>query len=180
MNLPFSGISSLSVNWGNGFSSFGTTAPSYTYPSVTPAYYSISISGYATSFGAVGYTGSALISSVSQWGTIGVTSLQGAFRGATNLLSVPSSISEYVTNMSSMFNNASKFNQDISTWNTSRITNMSNMFRDAILFNQNISVWNVSSVTNANFIFCNCPMSTLSNAGNRPVFNIPGYISSCF
>jgi len=161
MSLPFSGISSLNVNWGNGISSTYITTPSYTYTN-TPAYYSIRISGYATSFGnasAIGYTGAPLISSISQWGTIGLTSLQGAFKGATNLVSVPSNITEYITNMSSMFYGATSFNQSsISLWNTSRITNMSSMFYNAASFDQYISSWNVSSVLSANNIFCGCPV----------------------
>jgi surface protein len=157
MSLPFGGIGSVNVNWGNGvllnYPLPGTVQ--YTYPA-TPAYYSIRISGYATSFGdSAIYTGAPLISSVTAWGTLGLTSLQGAFSGATNLLSVPSSISEYVTNMSSMFNNASKFNQNISSWNTSNVKNMSYMFKDATIFNQNISPWNTSNVSTMEFMFLN-------------------------
>ncbi|MBY0425597.1 MAG: BspA family leucine-rich repeat surface protein, partial [Cytophagales bacterium] len=55
-----------------------------------------------------------------------------------------------VSNMSSMFRNASTFNGDISNWNTSNVTNMSNMFYFATSFNQNIGKWNVSKVTNLN------------------------------
>ena len=47
----------------------------------------------ATSFGDTGgYAGAILISYVTEWGTIGITSLQGAFTGATNLVYVPSTI----------------------------------------------------------------------------------------
>ena len=181
LTLPFGGISSLNIDWGNGTSGTYTTTPSNTYAVTIPAYYSIRISGYATSFGnasAGGYSGASLISSVTQWGTIGVSSLQGAFKGATNLVSVPSTITEYFTNMSSMFYGATSFNQNISSWNTQRIINMSSMFYNATSFNQNISPWNVSSVSSANNIFCGCPMSLIGNAGNRPIFSIP-YIPGC-
>ena len=159
MTLPFGGFTTLNVNWDNGVLSTYTTTPiQYTY-SATPAYYSIRISGYATSFGNIaGYTGNTLISSVSQWGTIGLTSLQGAFRGATNLVSVPSTITEYITNMSSMFYGATSFNQSISSWNTSRITNMNSMFYNATSFNQDLSPWIVSNVISADNIFCGCPV----------------------
>jgi surface protein len=100
-----------------------------------------------------------------------------------------------------MFNNASSFNQDISTWNTSKVTDMSDMFYGATSFNQNILLWNtsnvvnmgnmfrqtpflqdlhtwnVSKVTSADYIFCNCP-GMLAAPAYRPVFTIP-YISSC-
>ena len=59
----------------------------------------------------------------------------------------------YVTNMSSMFNGATNFNQNISNWNTSNVTNMVWMFWRASSFNQNISNWNVSNVTNMNEMF---------------------------
>jgi surface protein len=154
MSLPFGGIGSVNVNWGDGVLLNYTASPiTHTYP-ITPAYYSIRVSGYATSFGNIaGYTGNILISSVSNWGTLGLTSLQGAFSGATNLVSVPSTLLNYVTNIGYMFNNANSFNQNISSWNTSNVTNMTNIFASARIFNQDISPWNTSNVTNMNNVF---------------------------
>ena len=157
MSLPFNGFNTINVNWGNNlFSTYrNNTIIEYQYPVPTqPTYYSIRISGYATSFGNTsGYTGNTLISSVTQWGTIGISSLQGAFRGASNLVAVPSTISEYFTNMSSMFIAATSFNQDISSWDTSRIITMASMFRSATSFNKNLSSWNVSNVKSMNSMF---------------------------
>jgi len=59
-----------------------------------------------------------------------------------------------VTTMSRMFNNATAFNQDIgSSWNVSSVTDMRAMFQDATAFNQDIGSWTVSSVTTMAYMF---------------------------
>ena len=60
--------------------------------------------------------------------------------------------------MSNMFNGATQFNQNISTWNTSSVLDMTSMFQDAASFNQSLSPWSTSNVIDANFIFCGCPV----------------------
>ncbi len=58
-----------------------------------------------------------------------------------------------ITDMSSLFQGKTTFNQDISNWDVSKVTNMLNMFSGATKFNQNIGNWNVSSVTNMSYMF---------------------------
>ena len=58
-----------------------------------------------------------------------------------------------VTTFESMFENAIRFNKDISNWDTSKVTNMSGVFEDATAFNQNISSWDTSSVLNMSYMF---------------------------
>jgi len=58
-----------------------------------------------------------------------------------------------VTKMGSMFNGATAFNQNLSNWNTLKVNDMSSMFYSATNFNGNISNWNTSSVTNMNNMF---------------------------
>ncbi|MDM8566739.1 BspA family leucine-rich repeat surface protein [Candidatus Halobeggiatoa sp. HSG11] len=65
-----------------------------------------------------------------------------------------------VTDMNSMFYNATAFNQDLSNWNVSNITDMSSMFRGATAFNQDISSWSVSNVTNMSSMFMGVTLST--------------------
>jgi surface protein len=52
-----------------------------------------------------------------------------------------------VSNMGQMFRGATAFNQPIGNWDVSKATDMSSMFRNASAFNQNIGSWNVAAVT---------------------------------
>lgn len=58
--------------------------------------------------------------------------------------------------MNSMFSD-SKFNQDISDWNLSKVKYMNFMFAYSD-FNQDISKWNVSNVEQYGYIFNRCPI----------------------
>jgi surface protein len=83
-----------------------------------------------------------------------------------------------VTNMNDMFNKALNFNQNIGTWNTSSVTSMVRMFQDAREFKQNLSLWSTSNVGDALSIFCRCP--GMDEAPSfRPVITYPSYVSSC-
>jgi surface protein len=122
------------------------------------------------------------LTDVIEWGGVAWISMQSAFRGCNNLnitatdipnltgvanmnrmfsnciiLNGPTNINSWntsiVTNMTTMFFNASAFNQNISSWNTSAVTNMSAMFFNSSAFNQNISSWNTSAVTNMSSMF---------------------------
>ena len=50
-----------------------------------------------------------------------------------------------------MFIEASKYNDDISEWNTSNVNNMTNMFKQATSFNQDLSEWCVPAVKHDGF-----------------------------
>ena len=92
--------------------------------------------------------------------TTGVISMQQMFRGtpafnqdiSTKVVTV-SGVTytawdvSAVTNMTSMFNVASAFNQPLNSWNVSAVTNMNSMFLSATTFNQPLNSWNTSNVT---------------------------------
>jgi surface protein len=60
-----------------------------------------------------------------------------------------------VANFSNMFVSASTFNQPIGSWITTAASNISGMFNSATAFNQDINSWTTSGVTNMNTMFNN-------------------------
>ena len=92
---------------------------------------------------------------IKQWGNIEWYSMGGAFLECSNLEGLASDIPNLtnVTDMSDMFYEAHRYNQDIEDWNVSHVTNMENMFTSAYSFNQYIGSWDVSNVINMKGMF---------------------------
>ena len=86
------------------------------------------------------------ISGTLVWNTSACTSMFGMFQNASFNQNINSWDVSKVANMGSTFANATTFNQPLSGWNTSACTTMASMFSNAPVFNQNINNWNVSKV----------------------------------
>ncbi len=92
---------------------------------------------------------------VYQWGSTSWSSMNRAFYGCSNFQITATDIPDLsaVTDMSFMFQEATSFNSEIGSWNTSNVTNMSSMFSYATAFNQDIGSWNTSVVYNMAWMF---------------------------
>ena len=85
-----------------------------------------------------------------------VTDMSFIFESATSFnQNISSWDVSNVTNMEQMFSSAAAFNQDISSWDVSNVTSMLRMFTNATSFNQDISYWDVSNVTSMFLMFTN-------------------------
>ncbi len=105
---------------------------------------------------------------IEQWGTGAWASMKSAFSGCSNLtesIILDDPDLSGVTDLSSMFADATSFNQYIADWNTSNITDMSWMFSGATSFNQDIGYWDTSNITNMNGMFSG------ANAFNQDISN---------
>ena len=76
-----------------------------------------------------------------------------------------------ITNMDYWFRRATSFNQSLNSWNTSNVTSMRDMFYNATIFNGDISSWNTANVTNMSYMF-NEATAFNQNIGNWNVANV--------
>ncbi|MDQ5912905.1 MAG: hypothetical protein QG659_327 [Patescibacteria group bacterium] len=92
---------------------------------------------------------------IQQWGNNAWSSMYRAFYGAANmqLTAVDTPNLSNVTNMSSMFNGATSFNQNINNWDVSHVTDFLYAFQGASSFNQDLNSWNTSSAINMGGMF---------------------------
>ena len=123
---------------------------------------------------------------IEQWGTSIWTSMDSAFKGASNLTTTATDSPDFssvtslsymfsdatqttpntsnwdtstITHMQYMFNNASSAVPDTSGWDTSAVVDMQSMFYNAISADPDVSDWDVSSVVNMNGMFFNADSS---------------------
>jgi len=91
---------------------------------------------------------------ISNWDVSKVTNMNSMFHDATKFNQPLNNWNvSKVTDMSEMFTHATKFKQSLNKWDVSKVTTMSRMFRDATNFNQPLDNWDVSKVTNMSGMF---------------------------
>jgi surface protein len=101
-----------------------------------------------------GCTSLTTINNINSWNTITITEMSSVFQSATNFnQSLNSWDTSNVTTMDQMFLSASSFNGDISSWDVSSVTIMRSVFNGATSFNQNIGGWDVSSAITMQSMF---------------------------
>ena len=166
----------FTVNWGDGnlseITAHDDADKTHTY--TTAADYNLVIDGLleAWSFNDTGDKDKIL--SVEDFGDLGYKNLFGAFQGCANLAAFEGGITSDVTNMRSMFHDATNATPSLSNWNVSKVTNMTDMFNGATSANPNVSGWNVSKVTYMNGMFLGATNATpsLSNWNVSKVTNM--------
>lgn len=160
ISLPMGGHN-VSINWGDGKTS---TSPSHTYTD-TPGPHKVTVNGTFASWNLFTAPGTLkCLTQITGWGETGTTSLANGFYDAVNLTEVKQ-IPSTTTNMSGAFMGATKFNGDVSKWNTSNVRYMDKLFMGATSFNQPVNSWNTSSVTDMSSAFYN------ANSFNQPLTN---------
>ena len=107
--------------------------------------------------------------------TTHVTNMAGLFQGATAFNSdISSWDTSRVENMAGMFNGATAFDQPLNSWDTSRVMSMVGMFSNASAFNGLIGNWNTSRVIDMSSMFANAINfnQPLNNWNTSSVFNM--------
>ena len=85
--------------------------------------------------------------------TSNVVNMRAMFAGTKFNQDISSWNTSNVTDMSWLFAGAQYFNKPLNTWDTSKVTDMSHMFSKATAFNQPLNTWDVSNVTDMSYMF---------------------------
>ena len=153
--------SGMNISWGDGMTETNVSGTqSHTY--ATAGDYRVSVTGALTGltldrpdvFGnLVGLVPE--LASIDQWGGISWTNMSNAFAGASNMTYTATDTPDLrlVTDMHRMFETATAFDGDLSSWDVSSVTDMAYMFSSATSFNQPLNAWDVSSVTDMTYMF---------------------------
>ena len=162
----------INIDWGDGTTVTDVDEPQ-THTYTEPGNYTVSVTGGLTGLTLdrpkdfLGFHGPVPeLASIDQWGGISWTNMSNAFAGASNMVynAIDTPNLSLVTDMSYMFESATVFNGDLSSWDVSSVTDMSYMFSSASSFNHPLNDWDVSSVTDMPAMFS-------ATAFNQPLNN---------
>ncbi|MCH1490168.1 MAG: DUF285 domain-containing protein, partial [Ilumatobacteraceae bacterium] len=155
--LPIKSIqSAITVDWGDGSALESVSSNGQQHVYSTAGDYEIVVSGGSFSLFSSNNSDRTLFrwyTGLSQWGSYTPSDATEAFAYWKTNFTVPSDLPSTITDTSYMFQYASSFNGDLSTWDTSNVTNMSGMFQYASSFNGDLSTWDTSNVTNMSDMF---------------------------
>jgi surface protein len=156
INLPLAGISFVTIDWGDGFTSTHTNNSNTFHTFLNSGIYNVSVSGSFTRFNVIDNTDPFYIYITKITYTSQISSLTSFSNAFSFILSdfdidIGANVTSNVINMSRMFASSPNFNQPLS-FDTSKVTDMSSMFSNASNFNQPLS-FNTSNVTNMNNMF---------------------------
>lgn len=161
VSLPLVGTTDVEVDWGDGTTDYYNTAGQKLHTYTTVGTFEIKITGSLHGWGLTSFNDRDKVYAIHSWGSLGLVDLTSACQGLVNIGYVAPPPST-VTNMNSMFNNATNFNGDISGWNVSNVTSMTSMFSGATSFNQDLSGWCVINISSQpTFFATNTPSWTL-------------------
>ena len=154
--------SDMNISWGDGTTATGVEG-SQTHTYTKASNYTVSVTGGLTGLTLDRPDRSFLVppgpvpelASIDQWGGISWTNMSNAFAGASNMTysAIDTPDLSLVTDMSYMFDGATAFDGDLSSWDVSAVTDMNYTFATATAFNQSLSTWDVSSVTTMSGMF---------------------------
>jgi surface protein len=166
------------INWGDGTSSINSYANrrhTYSLPGQYRIFVTGRVIGFGFAFN---FTNAPKIIRIEQWGdslrlsNYGfqfakcsnltfthtdnlslscVTDMRNMFEGCSSMINfygIENWDVSKVTNMSTMFWGATRFNQNLNNWDVSNVRDMSFMFLSATTYNQPLNSWNVSKVNN--------------------------------
>jgi hypothetical protein len=156
ITLPLYGTVNVLVDWGQVPTSTNTytTAGNYNHTYTTGGTYTVTITGTLDQFGngSTGYSNPEKLVAVLSLTGVGLKSLYGGFKGATNLVSVPTTLPTTVTDLRYAFYGATSFNDiNIVSWDVTNVTDISYIFFLADSFNRNIYNWTFNSIYDYNF-----------------------------
>lgn len=173
-------VLSFIIDWGDGNADIieDHTDPATTHNYENPGIYTCKITG-SWPKPAFSNTYEKKLIEIKNWGNLGVTSINSAFKDCSNLTItaedgsswnpqdmssafrgcsiITSGISNFnttgCTNIALTFYQCGLYNEDLSNWDTSSVITMQYTFMYASVFNGNVSNWDTSSVTDMSALF---------------------------